>query len=62
MTHSKLNHPDQARAALARLRELMQDPAHRDDTEAQGFLREAVELIGRGGEQGAAWTRSMSGS
>ena len=46
MSHSKLNHPDQARAALARLRELIQDPKYKDDDEAHGFLREAEELIG----------------
>ncbi len=51
MTYWQLGNFSEARAALARLRELMQDPKHEDDAEAQGFLREAVELIEGWGEE-----------
>jgi WD40 repeat protein/serine/threonine protein kinase len=45
MAHQQLGHKDQAQATLARLREMMKEPHSANDPEAQGFLREAEELI-----------------
>jgi WD40 repeat protein/tRNA A-37 threonylcarbamoyl transferase component Bud32 len=45
MAHHQLGHKPQAQATLARLREMMKPPAWKNDAEAQGFLREAEELI-----------------
>lgn len=49
MSHHNLGRADDARAALAKLRELMQDLKHKNDQQSQAFLREAVELIDGGG-------------
>lgn len=49
MTHFKLGHAADARAAIAQLRALMPDPASADtwakDDKANAFLKEAEELI-----------------
>jgi hypothetical protein len=45
LAHQQLGHKGQAQATLTRLRELMKQPRWADDAEAQGFLREAEELI-----------------
>jgi WD40 repeat protein/tRNA A-37 threonylcarbamoyl transferase component Bud32/Flp pilus assembly protein TadD len=45
MAHHQLGHKEQARATLTRLREVMKQPAWAKNAEAQGFLREAEELI-----------------
>jgi tetratricopeptide (TPR) repeat protein len=45
MAHQHLGHKEQAQATLARLREMMKQPPWADNAEAQGFLREAEELI-----------------
>jgi Flp pilus assembly protein TadD len=45
MAHQQLGHKEQARATLARLREAMKKPSWEKNAEAQGFLREAEELI-----------------
>ena len=45
MAHHQLGHADEARAALKRLRALMNDPKHANDERSRGFLREAEELI-----------------
>ena len=51
MAHQQLGHKEQARAALARLRELMKQPVWKQNAEAQGFLREAEGLIeGKAGD------------
>jgi hypothetical protein len=47
MAHHQLGQQDEARAVLARLREEMKHPAWTLNAEAQGFLREAEELIDR---------------
>jgi hypothetical protein len=45
MAHQQLGHKEQARATLARLREVMKQPPWAHEPEAPGFLREAEELI-----------------
>ena len=45
MTHHQLEHAEEARAALDRLRMLIQDPKYADRQEAQAFLGEAESLI-----------------
>jgi Flp pilus assembly protein TadD len=45
MAHQQLGHKEQAQATLGRLRELMKQPGWANNAEAQGFLREAEELI-----------------
>jgi serine/threonine protein kinase len=45
MAHRQLGHKEQARATLARLRDVMKQPLWRGDPEAPGFLREAEELV-----------------
>jgi len=45
MAHFKLGHVDEARAALASLRQLMTQKPHSANAESQGFLREAEALI-----------------
>jgi hypothetical protein len=45
MTQHQLGEKEQARATLARLRELMKKPEWSADAEAGAFLREAAELI-----------------
>jgi tetratricopeptide (TPR) repeat protein len=45
MAQHQLGKMDEARTTLARLREVMQQPGWAMDVEAQGFLREAEELI-----------------
>ena len=49
MIQQQLGQPSPARAALARLREtLQQNPRWANDADAQAFLREAAALIGGG--------------
>jgi WD40 repeat protein/tRNA A-37 threonylcarbamoyl transferase component Bud32 len=43
--HQQLGHKEQAKATLARLRELMKQPPQPKDAESLGFLHEAEELI-----------------
>jgi WD40 repeat protein/tRNA A-37 threonylcarbamoyl transferase component Bud32 len=45
MAHYQLGHKDEARAALARLRQAMKDPRWAQDAECRGFLREAEALV-----------------
>ena len=45
MAHQHLGHKEQAQAALARLRAELKQPDWEKNAEAQGFLREAAELI-----------------
>jgi WD40 repeat protein len=45
MAHCRLGQKEQAQATLDRLREVMQQPNWEKNAEAQGFLREAEELI-----------------
>jgi hypothetical protein len=45
MTQHQLGKKHEAKATLARLRELMKEPPLAKHTESQGFLREAEELI-----------------
>jgi hypothetical protein len=45
MAQHQLGRKDEAKATLARLPEVMKKPPWADDTWAQGFLREAEELI-----------------
>jgi WD40 repeat protein/tRNA A-37 threonylcarbamoyl transferase component Bud32 len=45
MSQHQLGKKDEAKPTLARLREVMKQPRWANDTEAQGFLREAEELI-----------------
>jgi tetratricopeptide (TPR) repeat protein len=45
MAHQQLGHKEQARAALARLRAVMKQPAWEKNAEDQGFLHEAEGLI-----------------
>ncbi len=47
MTHQQLGHAKEAQAELQRLRERMKDPRWAQDAEAQGFLREAEELLAK---------------
>ena len=47
MTHHQLGHAKEAQAELQRLRERMKDPLSAQDPEAQGFLREAEELLAK---------------
>jgi serine/threonine protein kinase len=45
MTHHQLQHPDQARDFLGRLRAMLKESAHAKNKESQAFLREAEALI-----------------
>jgi Flp pilus assembly protein TadD len=45
MTQHQLGKKEEAQATLARLREVMKQPAWEKNAEAQGFLHEAEELI-----------------
>jgi hypothetical protein len=45
MAQHQLGKKDEAQATLGRLREVMKQPGWANDAEAQGFLREAEELI-----------------
>jgi dipeptidyl aminopeptidase/acylaminoacyl peptidase len=45
MAEQQLGHKEQAKATLARLRKVMNEPAREKNAEGQGFLREAEELI-----------------
>jgi hypothetical protein len=45
MTQHRLDHKDQARANLERLRQLMKKPEYADNVQVQGFLREAESLL-----------------
>ena len=47
MTQQQLGHAKEAQAELQRLRERMKDPRWAQDAEAQGFLREAEELLAK---------------
>jgi tetratricopeptide (TPR) repeat protein len=47
MAHQQLGHKEQARDMLGRLQEVLKQPAWEKNAEAQGFLREAEELIDR---------------
>jgi Flp pilus assembly protein TadD len=47
MTHQQLGHPKEAEAELQLLRERMKDPRSAQAAGAQGFLREAEELLAR---------------
>ena len=51
MTQHQLGKKDEAKATLARLREIMKQPAWLKNAEAQGFLGEAETLI-NGGQPG----------
>src|SRR5262249_31521304 len=52
MAQHQLGQKDEARSTLARLRELMKRPAWEKNADAQGFLREAEELIaGKAGDK-----------
>jgi Flp pilus assembly protein TadD len=46
MAHQRLGHDKEAQTEFQRLRERMKDRRWAQNAEAQGFLREAVELIG----------------
>jgi hypothetical protein len=45
LAHQQLGHKEQARAALARLRAVMEQPRWAQDAEARNFLREAEQSI-----------------
>jgi hypothetical protein len=45
MTQHQLGRPDQAKATLVRLREIMKQPRWAQAKKSQGFLREAEALI-----------------
>ena len=45
MVYYKLGQQEKAHALLAKLRQVMKQPAWSGNAEAQGFLREASELI-----------------
>ena len=45
MVHSKLDHKEKAHTLLNQLRQVMNQPTWSGNAEAQGFLREARELI-----------------
>ena len=47
MTHQQLGHAKEAEAKLQLLRERMKDPRSAQDAGAQGFLREAEELLAK---------------
>jgi tetratricopeptide (TPR) repeat protein len=47
MTHQQLGHAKEAEAKLQLLRERMKDPRSAQAAEAQGFLREAEELLAK---------------
>jgi tetratricopeptide (TPR) repeat protein len=47
MTHQQLGHATEAPAELERMRERMKDPRWARDAQAQGFLREAEELLAK---------------
>jgi tetratricopeptide (TPR) repeat protein len=47
MVHQQLGHAQEAEAKLTFLRERMKDPRWAKDAEAQGFLREAEELLAK---------------
>jgi hypothetical protein len=49
LTQQQLGRKEQARATLARLREVLKEPAWAGDAEVQGFLREAAAQIEAGG-------------
>jgi hypothetical protein len=52
LAHQQLGHKGQAQATLARLREVMKQPAWEKNADAQDFLREAEGLIeGKAGEK-----------
>ena len=46
MAQFKLGRVTEARASLGRLKELMAEPARKDDGESRAFLREAEALVG----------------
>jgi tetratricopeptide (TPR) repeat protein len=46
LAHPHLGHKEQARATLTRLRDVVKQPLWEENPEAQGFLREAEEVIG----------------
>jgi hypothetical protein len=45
MSQYQVHKKEEAKATLARLHEVMKQPNRANDAEAQGFLREADELI-----------------
>ena len=47
MAHQQLGHAKEAEAELQLLRERMKDPRSAQDAQAQGFLREAEELLAK---------------
>ena len=47
MAHQQLGHAKEAEAQLQLLRERMKDPRWAQDAQAQGFLREAEELLAK---------------
>jgi tetratricopeptide (TPR) repeat protein len=47
MAHQQLGHAQEAEATLQLLRERMKDPRWAQDAQAQGFLREAEELLAK---------------
>jgi Flp pilus assembly protein TadD len=47
MAHQHLGHAKEAEATLHLLRERMKDPRRAQDAQAQGFLREAEELVAK---------------
>jgi hypothetical protein len=47
MAHQQLGHAKEAQAKLQLLREQMKDPRSAQVTQAQGFLREAEELLAK---------------
>jgi hypothetical protein len=47
MAHQQLGHGKEAEAQLQLLRERMKDPRWGQDTQVQGFLREAEELLAK---------------
>ena len=47
MAHQQLGHAKEAEAKLQLLRERMKDPRWRKTPQAQGFLREAEELLAK---------------
>jgi hypothetical protein len=52
LAHQQLGHSEEAQTTLARLRQVMRQPAWSINTQAQSFPREAAELIeGKGAEK-----------
>ena len=49
MAHHQLGHDEQARAAIVRLRELVQIPANADDADIRAFVDEADALLAGSG-------------